>query len=105
MDRSHREPRRALVAAMVSVAATHSVEAEICFAKEAERLLVKEPLLAMAPVRFFMVGSDPERLVLALVAGLAGAALAVALADRRVALEFKRLIIPGSQVQLAMGAK
>jgi len=31
--------------------------------------------------------------------------LAVALADRRVALEFKRLIIPGSQVQLAMGAE
>jgi len=51
MDRSHREPRRALVAATVSVAATHSVEAKVCSAKEAERLLVKGPLLATAPVR------------------------------------------------------
>ena len=61
--------------------------------------------LAMAPVRFLMVGPEPVRLAFALAAGAAGAVLAVALADRRVAIEFKRLIIPGSQVQLAMGAK
>jgi PST family polysaccharide transporter len=61
--------------------------------------------LAMAPVRFLMIGPEPVRLAFALAAGAAGAVLAVALADRRVALEFKRLIIPGSQVQLAMGAE
>jgi hypothetical protein len=61
--------------------------------------------LAMAPVRFLMVGSDPERLVLALVAGLAGAALAVALTDRRFAIQLKRLVINGSHVRLAMGAE
>jgi len=61
--------------------------------------------LAMAPVRFLMIGPEPVRLAFAIVAGAAGALLAVALADRRVALEFKRLIIPGSQVQLAMGAE
>ena len=61
--------------------------------------------LAMAPVRFLMIGPEPVRLAFALAAGAAGAVLAVALVDRRVALEFKRLIIPGSQVQLAMGAE
>jgi len=61
--------------------------------------------LAMAPVRFLMVGPEPVRLAFAILAGAAGAALAVALADRRVALELKRLVIPSSHVRLAMGAE
>ena len=44
MDRSHWELRRALVAAMESLAATHWVAAKLCSAKKL--------LLAMEPVRW-----------------------------------------------------
>src|SRR5260370_27529126 len=60
--------------------------------------------LAMAPVRFLMIGPEPVRLTFAIVAGAAGALLAVALADRRGCLEVKTLIIPRPPAQPAMGA-
>lgn len=52
MGRPHLESRRALIAAKVSLAATHSVAAKVCFAKKTERLLALGPLLAMEPVRW-----------------------------------------------------
>ena len=61
--------------------------------------------VAMAPVRFLVVGPEPVRLAFAIVAGAAGAALAVALTDRRMAIQLKRLVINGSHVRLAMGAE
>jgi PST family polysaccharide transporter len=61
--------------------------------------------LAMAPVRFLMLGPEPVRLAFAILSGTAGAVVAVALTDRRIVLELKRVIIPGSQVRLAMGAE
>jgi O-antigen/teichoic acid export membrane protein/GT2 family glycosyltransferase len=61
--------------------------------------------LAVAPVRFLMVGPEPVRLAFAIVAGIAGALLAVAVTDRRFVVEIKKLVVPGSQVRLAMGAE
>jgi hypothetical protein len=58
----------------------------------------------MAPVRFLMVGPEPIRLALAITAGVAGAALTIAVTDRRFALEIKRLVIPGSP-RLAVGTE
>ena len=52
MGRPRWEPRRALVAAMVSLAAIHSAGGKKCSAEEPERLFAKELLLAMAPVRW-----------------------------------------------------
>ena len=52
MERPHLEPRRALIAAQVSLAAARSVAAKVCFAKKTERLLAQGLLLAMEPVRW-----------------------------------------------------
>ena|SRR3989442_10843941 len=52
MGQPHSEARRVLLAAMVSLAATHSVAAKVCSAEKTERLLAKGLLLAMAPVRW-----------------------------------------------------
>jgi PST family polysaccharide transporter len=61
--------------------------------------------LAMAPVRFLMVGPEPIRLTLAILAGVAGAALAIAIADRRFTAEITRLVFPRSDVRLAVSAE
>lgn len=61
--------------------------------------------LAMAPVRFLMVGPEPIKLGFAILAGVAGAVLAVAVTDRRFAVEVKKLVIPSSPVRLAVGAE
>ena len=51
MGRPHSEARRVLIAARVSLAATHSV-AKMCSAKKTERLLAKGLLLAMESGRW-----------------------------------------------------
>ena len=61
--------------------------------------------LAMAPVRFLMVGPEPIRLALAILAGIAGATLAIAIADRRFTAEITRLVFPRSEVRLAVSAE
>ena len=61
--------------------------------------------LAMAPVRFLMVGPEPIRLALAILAGVAGAALAIAIADRRFTAEITTLVFPRSDVRLAVSAE
>jgi lipopolysaccharide exporter len=61
--------------------------------------------VAMAPFRFLMAGADLMALPLSIVAGIAGAALAVALTDRRFAIEITRLVRPESRVAVAMGAE
>ena len=61
--------------------------------------------VAMAPFRFMMAGADLVALPLAIVAGIAGAVLAVAITDHPFAVELKRLVIPNSHVRLAMGAE
>ncbi|TME82431.1 MAG: glycosyltransferase [Chloroflexi bacterium] len=61
--------------------------------------------LAMAPVRFLMVGPESIRLALAILAGVAGAALAIAIADRRFTAEITRLVVPRSDVRLAVSAE
>ena len=61
--------------------------------------------LAMAPVRFLMVGPEPIRLALAILAGVAGAALAIAIADRRFTAEITGLVVPRSDVRLAVSAE
>lgn len=61
--------------------------------------------LAMAPVRFLMVRPEPVKLACAILAGVAGAVLAVAVTDRRFAVEVKKLVIPGSPARLAVGAE
>src|SRR5439155_19675017 len=60
--------------------------------------------LAMAPVRFLMVGPEPIRLALAILAGIAGATLAIAIADRRFTAEITRLVFPRSEGRLAVSA-
>ncbi|HEX9548605.1 MAG TPA: hypothetical protein VF942_14785, partial [Acidimicrobiales bacterium] len=61
--------------------------------------------IAMAPVRFWLVAPEPIRLVLAIVAGLAGALVALLVIDRRLAGEVQRLLISPVPVHLAVEAK
>jgi lipopolysaccharide exporter len=61
--------------------------------------------LAMAPIRFLVVAPESIRLVLAIVAGLAGAMIAVLVIDRRLAADVQRLLVPEVQVPLAVGAE
>ena len=61
--------------------------------------------LAMAPVRFWLIAPEPIRLAVAIVAGLAGALIAVVAIDRRLAGDVQRLLIPEVPVRLAVGAE
>jgi len=61
--------------------------------------------LAMAPVRFWLIAPEPIRLALAIVAGLAGALIAVVAIDRRLAGDVQSLLIPEVPVRLAVGAE
>jgi len=60
---------------------------------------------AMAPVRFVLVGAEPERLLLAIVAGVAGGAVALAAIDRGFVREITKLVQPQAGVPLAVGAE
>ncbi len=61
--------------------------------------------MAMAPVRFWLVGPEPIRLALAIVAGLAGALVTLVVIDRRLAGDVQTLLSPEVPVRLAVGAE
>ena len=58
--------------------------------------------MAMAPVRFWLVAPEPVQLALAIVAGAAGALVAVVVTDRRLAAEMTRFLLPRSGVRIAV---